>query len=386
MTSTDIASRFPHSKLSLVSDGVTPPTYQTLAILQKQLNANAQAIRSDRGGGRLGHQALVNTPEKYLLKSNNVPFIAPVNPGPNPEHEHGATQHQINENNRQHNLRHAEWHIYCATDDALRTQIINATPHSYLRAMEHREDGFGRRTALELLTHLWTRYGKITEEMLNDNLVHMMRAWHPSAPIATLYLQLDDAQALATAGNDAISDLAWMRAGAKLILATGLFDTACREWKHKPTDDRTKELFMEHFDQAEEDYQTLGNTAGALGYQGGAQANAIIEAQQQAILDYDARLNKALAALEVAATTNKNNNSSAKRGGTGGGGSNSTKPHDSAVRSYCWTHGIVLNAKHTSATCKRKATGHVDEATLNNKMGGNTDEWKKKERSQQQEE
>jgi hypothetical protein len=44
--------------------------------------------------------------------------------------------------------------------------------------------------------------------------------------------------------------------------------------------------------------------------------------------------------------------------------------------SYCWTHGLVKNAEHTSATCKHKADGHQDTATANNKMGGNKQKWK----------
>ena len=38
---------------------------------------------------------------------------------------------------------------------------------------------------------------------------------------------------------------------------------------------------------------------------------------------------------------------------------------------YCWTHGLGPNAKHTSATCTRKADGHQDTATMDNMMGGN---------------
>jgi hypothetical protein len=37
---------------------------------------------------------------------------------------------------------------------------------------------------------------------------------------------------------------------------------------------------------------------------------------------------------------------------------------------YCWTHGHQVNQNHTSATCGNKATGHKDDATSTNKMGG----------------
>ena len=38
--------------------------------------------------------------------------------------------------------------------------------------------------------------------------------------------------------------------------------------------------------------------------------------------------------------------------------------------SYCWTHGVTSNLRHTSATCRRKATGHKDDATFNDRKGG----------------
>ena len=37
------------------------------------------------------------------------------------------------------------------------------------------------------------------------------------------------------------------------------------------------------------------------------------------------------------------------------------------LRKYCWTHGWCA---HSGAECKSKAEGHKDEATLQNKMGG----------------
>ena len=39
---------------------------------------------------------------------------------------------------------------------------------------------------------------------------------------------------------------------------------------------------------------------------------------------------------------------------------------------YCWTHGYKVAASHTSGTCKSKATGHKDNATRADIMGGST--------------
>ena len=37
------------------------------------------------------------------------------------------------------------------------------------------------------------------------------------------------------------------------------------------------------------------------------------------------------------------------------------------ISKYCWTHGAW---GHISKDCKRKTTGHKDEATFANRMGG----------------
>ena len=39
---------------------------------------------------------------------------------------------------------------------------------------------------------------------------------------------------------------------------------------------------------------------------------------------------------------------------------------------YCWSHGITQNLWHNSRTCTRTITGHKNEATYDNKMGGST--------------
>jgi hypothetical protein len=40
-------------------------------------------------------------------------------------------------------------------------------------------------------------------------------------------------------------------------------------------------------------------------------------------------------------------------------------------RNYCWTHDHRISKEHTSATCTRKLTGHRNDATAANTLGGN---------------
>jgi hypothetical protein len=39
---------------------------------------------------------------------------------------------------------------------------------------------------------------------------------------------------------------------------------------------------------------------------------------------------------------------------------------------YCWSHGYQVGLNHTSVNCTKKSTGHKDNATKSNIMGGDT--------------
>ena len=64
--------------------------------------------------------------------------------------------------------------------------------------------------------------------------------------------------------------------------------------------------------------------------------------------------------------------------GGGGGGDDSSDGDGSGTRrikndeSYCHTHEQTRNPLHNSGSCERKATGHKENATLHNQLGGST--------------
>ena len=54
-------------------------------------------------------------------------------------------------------------------------------------------------------------------------------------------------------------------------------------------------------------------------------------------------------------------------------------------KSYCWSHGNVISANHTSVTCKDKHRNHDDTATMDNKhlKGGKLTDWVPRKPGQQ---
>ena len=325
-----ITSQFPHQTLTPLAGPDSSPNYATLHVAQKELNNNATSIRSHGGGGNHGLLTLCIPAPRYLLIAG-VPFEAPLNPAPAPDH-HDRNGPQIVEANRLHTEERLLFRTYMDTDQALCNLIIAATPDIYLSALDDDELGFTNVTCLQMMTHLWTNYGTITQDELDANHLRMSAAWHPPTPVEDLFKQLDAGRKFATAGGEPPAINTVIRTGYNIILATGLFELACTEWRNKETALKTMPAFKTHFLKAARD-QRLKATSSNSGYH---------------------------SANQVTASPAVSNNSS-------NSGPNRT--------SYCWTHGTIQNLRHTSVTCMRKAEGHQDAATSSNKMNGSEKVW-----------
>eukprot|EP00957_Ditylum_brightwellii_P187820 14300807-Ditylum_brightwellii.AAC.2 len=74
-----------------------------------------------------------------------------------------------------------------------------------------------------------------------------------------------------------------------------------------------------------------------------------------------------------------NNNNSCNRGGRGNWGGCSNSRYQARQRTntvlkvyYCSAHGVTGGEHHTSKNCKDRNTGHKENATALNHMGGST--------------
>lgn len=286
----------------------------------------------------------------------------------------------IAEANQRHGALQKRFQRYHDVDKALVRQIIAATPDNYLAALCDREYGYGAVTALQLLNHLKSTYGAITNADRDDNLLRLNAPWSPPTPIEDLFRQLADGQKMAADAGEPIVDSQLARIGYTLLLKTGVFGDACRDWRLKPDkDQQTFASFQVHFLRMDRDRleQTTTRTAGYHA------ANAVLSnlppeainpppppsthhvcaaaspSPSLASLTHQLRqCQAALAALTVS-----------------GPPAPAALPATTAVRSYCWTHGFIQNLAHTSSTCKHKAPGHVDTATGTNKNGGSDKIW-----------
>ena len=190
MTTDNISSLFPFPTLSPIATIGTTPSYTTLTIAQRELTANAFAIRSNDGTGMHGHCVLVTSPAAFVTLTATPAnpgctlHPAPISPGPVLPAFTGALYRAWEADNK-------TFEKYHNTDLALKKLLIAAVPHLYIKAIEHDVFGLATVTTLDLLTHLWAKYGKIRPADLDFNLQRINIPWHPPTPIEDLFAQLD---------------------------------------------------------------------------------------------------------------------------------------------------------------------------------------------------
>jgi hypothetical protein len=156
MSSIDPITFFPHPELTAIpADSV--PDFSSLKTIHRQLNANALAVPSTRGGGLLGHLALVIPPAQYLAQPNAVAWVNPANPGPLPAPVVGATAAQIAEASRVYKVILEEFKIYATMENNLKRLIIAAVPDTFIKTLKDDNFGYANVTTLDIhFSTIWT--------------------------------------------------------------------------------------------------------------------------------------------------------------------------------------------------------------------------------------
>jgi hypothetical protein len=406
-----IVDGFPHPVLTKIT---TRPTYASLKVIQLQLNANAISVKSELGNGRLGLVRLAVTEAEYNKKSD-VPFATPTNPGVL-EETAGLTQHQIAAAAVAHKEKLRKYQEYNATDKALRQQLMAAVPDMYYEALNDEDfAGYGAVTTLDLLTHLYDNYGKITAAELASNDSKMRESYDPAMPIEKLFQRINTSAMLAKRAKAGYTEQHIVSTAYNIIFNTGLFNEACREWRRVHTDDQTWAEFKLHFATAHQEMRESQTTTQSAGYHGanntycGAtqttyrdeppmEAYANLVASDRSTVSQltstnstlTAALTEAMKAIATAQAdmaamkqqmtqlSNQQRNRQQQGQGNSHKSKSSNKRSNNAVSNdrrwynsnYCWSHGYHVADVHTSATCKYPKPDHKHEATRANNMGG----------------
>lgn len=394
-----IISGFPNPSLPKI-EGL--PTYECLKEIRTLLKENATSIPCTLGGGDNGYLGMVVNAAVYTTIVPHDPFTIPAQPTTIPIIPPNATAAATGQLVREHSEQLRIWSEYTNVHNAMKKQLQQAVPSTYLRAIRNIHAGFSNISLREMLAHLLTSYGRITPYDLQTNDKHFHEPWDPSSPFETCIDKVETAIEYAADGNSPYTGLQIVNNAYNLVSQTGLYFEDCKAWDRRDPADQTWDNFKTHFLLAQQILRNQQVTTQQGGYHANLAtwtnadntdyhtetATALANLATANAADRDvfcalvtnntaltAQLSTALA--EITKLTHLLNNASSHNSRqpprhAANPGASATAPTN-LPKSYCWTHGYKVSRSHTSQNCERRATGHQIAATGDNIMGGNAD-------------
>jgi len=331
----------PHDPLTKI---IGKPTYLSIKLLKEQLYANAFAIPTSLGGGAHGHIVLVLGETAFNALAGTVNWANPAHPATPTWVDDAATDAQLRFT---YNNDLVTFQTFQKAKSILKKQLLQAVDDTYLCALKVDVTGYSNVSLFDLLSHLSDNYATVDADVLTQNLHDLDIPWEPSVSMDPLWNKFTEAQAVATAGGEQITEATVIRKLRDLIDKSRLFDLDIREWDALDAADRTLDAFKTRFTAANNRRVKKQTANQTLGFAGAAQATTPV-------------------------------------GGTPTSGTptSGTPTSHSATPttlvcfagtnfSYCWSHGLTNNTAHNSMTCTKKAQGHQSDATIMDMKGGN---------------
>ena len=101
--------------------------------------------------------------------------------------------------------------------------FVNVLSDTYL--------GYANVTTLQLLTHLYNTYAKITDGELEDNKDAMTAPYNVNLPIETLYKRIEESVQYTAAANTPFTKAQAVSTAFHVIQKIGMFLDDCKAWK-----------------------------------------------------------------------------------------------------------------------------------------------------------
>jgi hypothetical protein len=262
-------------------------------------------------------------------------------------------------------------------------------------------------TIHENLRFLFTTYGKVTPEQVNEAHEKVTSIIYTShKPIDTIFNAVIELSELAEAGNNPFTPQQQITICYNILNRSGRMVQDIKEWNRRPahlkdwtnfktffrrvhTEIReTTNETMEQMQQANIARQVIDGIRHLIP-EPEEEATEIEEAQETpasalGVTDSNAILPSLISQMTQMQTMMLNmQNNMCGHDGTGRGGRSGSRqgrgrgrqgrgsgaPGPQVFTKYCWTHGLCM---HIGTECITPAEGHKPEATVTNKMGGST--------------
>ena len=244
------------------------PTYKALKRFKNELRANASSVDTDLGGGDHGYLGLVLTEDEYTRVAPRTPFTAPDFPGVLRIPRGTDTVDAMNI--REEHKRAMGVYRECReVERALMRHITTAVESKYIDFLKNDDTDLIDDDIPTDLTYLFSNYGNVPTRTVKDKEQEVFTTpFVPSDPMVTIYRPIEQLQKLAEIAGIPYTESQIVDFGIQLIKYTRDFETALGEWNKKNTEDKTWDIFKEHFQNAQ---QTLKDirvpTMAQAGYQ-----------------------------------------------------------------------------------------------------------------------
>ena len=145
-----------------------PPNLEYLTELNTYLNSCSASVHSNLGCGTLGRLPRIAPPAVYALLSATT-FVVPTN--------HGSVVQLstlppaaavISALTQEHTENLRVWKIYTNTDKAFKQKLLSLVPEAYYRTLNKKYTAYAGVTCLTLLTHLHSKYGRLTSQDIDE--------------------------------------------------------------------------------------------------------------------------------------------------------------------------------------------------------------------------
>ena len=343
------------------------------------------------GGATLGHLGLLLTAAEYATVSN-TPFARPANPGLTANIPQGATAAQTGHLVRTHQVLKHTFDTCANVETALKQQIIHAVQNAYISALENEHTGYHAVTAKNMIDHLFSTCGQISNDAIEDNDKKFKKPFDIDEPIENLWTRIKQCVQFAAQGQTPYTAEQILRNAKRLFEQKGVFEIDLRDFERLPPNQQTYATFKAGMTTAYDKYQEKQKMATAAG--GYHSANATKLAEQldnvtettiQQINAIGETTNHAITELANAAQTDRTKidtlTTLVQQQQLLLQKLLSQQPTTQTIQPgqripkrfiyYCHTHGFSSNPKHTSATCNNPGPNHDTTATAEDNKGGN---------------
>ena len=225
------------------------PTFKAINSRHKILKQNASSVRTTLGGGNHGLLALVLNAADYTQLTNAV-WIEPIHPGQRPVIPVGSTR-VVQENIlSQYKNENEEWKLVSDVRHAIKKQLLEAVEDEYLEDLKDQDTGYANVTPLEMIEHLYTDYGDMTEQDISNIKASIKVDYDTNTTMISYFSNLRNIRNIAVRAGNPISD-SDMLAEIYLVMGrTGIYEKGLDDWNELPAASKTWPQFQIHFKSA----------------------------------------------------------------------------------------------------------------------------------------